>query len=321
MTPAEKVAKLFASRNKLKPPVDVRSVLARFADIEEDDIPLDVDAVFLGKSQHRNRPLVVLQRERALTRRTFTLGHELGHAIIPWHAGTFFCHTDFNAKLDEFTTREVEAEANRFSSELLTPTEWVKKIAAKKSSLSEKVEELRTSGLSALACSFSLVRQLPPGHMFTAVNSAKKVTYAASSPNSPLNPPGPGSAIMEEFKTVCEPPEIIRTASAQIYWWKLPEESTETAATLAPSREILDQIFEDLGWGTSEIESARMSINGIIGVGNSKYTQNPNLNFVALLKGRFLSRSHLTEVTQHRKFQSFLEARASELRAKHSLRK
>lgn len=53
------------------------------------------------------------------TRQRFTIGHELGHFLLPWHR-----QSQFNCKAQDlgFSTKsEWEIEANRFSAELLMP--------------------------------------------------------------------------------------------------------------------------------------------------------------------------------------------------------
>ncbi|WP_295817959.1 ImmA/IrrE family metallo-endopeptidase [uncultured Microbacterium sp.] len=50
-------------------------------------------------------------------RRRFTHGHEIGHDVLPWHAGAFY-HDDATTLAPE-TKDDLEREANAFASELL----------------------------------------------------------------------------------------------------------------------------------------------------------------------------------------------------------
>lgn len=50
-------------------------------------------------------------------RRRFTQGHEIGHDVLPWHAGSFF-HDDATTLAPD-TRDELEREANAFAGELL----------------------------------------------------------------------------------------------------------------------------------------------------------------------------------------------------------
>lgn len=65
-------------------------------------------------------------------RRRFTIGHELGHFLLPWHRQTSFKCTTENIKdtSGDFKAsrgQEIEAEANAFASELLMPSGEFKK--------------------------------------------------------------------------------------------------------------------------------------------------------------------------------------------------
>lgn len=57
-------------------------------------------------------------------RQRFTIGHELGHFLLPWHRqSSFRCSAD---DISSRTNKDWEREANQFSAELLMPTELLK---------------------------------------------------------------------------------------------------------------------------------------------------------------------------------------------------
>lgn len=59
------------------------------------------------------------------TRQRFTIGHELGHFLLPWQRqSTFQCTTD---DISSRANREWEIQANRFAADLLMPSSLVKK--------------------------------------------------------------------------------------------------------------------------------------------------------------------------------------------------
>lgn len=63
---------------------------------------------------------------RELTRRRFTIAHELGHFLITSHVNNYECSSyDTNNYLD--TTKPQEIEANKFAAELLMPEYYFKK--------------------------------------------------------------------------------------------------------------------------------------------------------------------------------------------------
>lgn len=57
-------------------------------------------------------------------RQRFTIGHELGHFLLPWHRqGTFQCSAE---DISSRTNKSWELEANQFSAELLMPAALLK---------------------------------------------------------------------------------------------------------------------------------------------------------------------------------------------------
>ena len=111
----QKVASLISARHRLKPPVDIREIVRLFADIEEDSIPGDCDAVLVPPNNKRGRPLIILDKGKPETRKRFTLAHELGHLKIPWHTPLIAaCHI-FLPRVTELYYQSGEAEANRFA--------------------------------------------------------------------------------------------------------------------------------------------------------------------------------------------------------------
>ncbi len=57
-----------------------------------------------------------------IERRRFTIAHEIGHFLIPWHDASAQCATtDMGVLKSPDTRKNKEAEANRFAAALLTP--------------------------------------------------------------------------------------------------------------------------------------------------------------------------------------------------------
>ncbi|WP_313030569.1 ImmA/IrrE family metallo-endopeptidase [Brucella sp.] len=58
-------------------------------------------------------------------RRRFTIAHEIGHFLIPWHKGDRRCtKKDMGERRTETLIQQQEAEANRFAAGLLMPKPW-----------------------------------------------------------------------------------------------------------------------------------------------------------------------------------------------------
>lgn len=70
----------------------------------------------LGALDVRER-VVLIDRSQSAERQRFSLGHELGHAGLPWHRDAYFA--DDHRTLDPDVQAELEAEANAFSADIL----------------------------------------------------------------------------------------------------------------------------------------------------------------------------------------------------------
>lgn len=70
----------------------------------------------LGALDVRER-VVLIDRTQSHERQRFALGHELGHAGLPWHRDAYFA--DDHRTLDPDVHAELEAEANAFSADLM----------------------------------------------------------------------------------------------------------------------------------------------------------------------------------------------------------
>lgn len=122
--PEVALARRLVERYRLTPPIDVEALVRIYADLEFDNIPEGIDAICVGLKSPGRRPLVILDNNKSERRKRFTLAHELGHLVIPWHAGLIIdeIHLFETNPEDAY----VEAEANRFASELLAPSKWLR---------------------------------------------------------------------------------------------------------------------------------------------------------------------------------------------------
>jgi hypothetical protein len=95
-----------------------------------------------------------INKDKAETRKRFTLGHELGHHYIPWHIGERACEIDGGISVlndDDFVYKHQEGEANAFSSELLCPLDFMESIFNNDDKLVNSFHELSKTGLSTIA--------------------------------------------------------------------------------------------------------------------------------------------------------------------------
>jgi hypothetical protein len=116
--------------------------LCRRLDIE-DIVPLDVEGFEGGliTDIERSKGIVLVREGAPIVRRRFTIGHELGHFLMPSHVpdaqGRFLCSREDMMRLTpkENDRREkMEIEANRFASLILMPPPALRKAIARERS-------------------------------------------------------------------------------------------------------------------------------------------------------------------------------------------
>ena len=315
MLPEEKVARRFSQIRRLKPPVNVEALVREFAILEEDFLPSDYDAVFLDKSAKHPRPRVIVKVGQPQTRRLFTLAHELGHIVIPWHNGTHFCRVDAEARLVDDIVRAVESQANRFAAKLLMPAAWVRDLFASANSLDDLVEAVKTAKVSYHAASIRLIQLLPKGFLFVEVNDANTVTRAGGSSETWVLLPSEGSKLIRsEIDSVAAETAIFKSGSSKIYWWKLHEKIQHPKSTSQESSaELLKRICIEVFDDDQAAKKAVMSVNGVIGAANGTNLLKGNNDLFTLLKHRFLGRPEIATLIEHKSFNEFLAKRVNEL--------
>ena len=166
LTREEKVANLILDRHGAWPPVNVRRIASEYARLEVCAFPVICDAVTIRDPEGLDRPTLLLNsRSTNLeTRRRFTISHEIGHLKIPGHSGSIACHIDESEPSVSSDHYLQEAEANRFASEILMPTRWIREVIANEQTIEKIVDRVEGEAeVSRTAARIKLLSRLPPG--------------------------------------------------------------------------------------------------------------------------------------------------------------
>jgi Zn-dependent peptidase ImmA (M78 family) len=317
MLPEEKIACRFSQQRKLKPPVDTELLVKQFAVLEEDTLPEGYDAVFLDKSAKRPRPQVLISKNLPVSRRVFTLGHELGHILIPWHNGTHFCRVGAEARLVDGLVREVESEANRFAAELLMPTAWVVNLIQSTQSIQQLVDAVKGANVSYQAASIRLVQLLPEGFAFVEIDSDNIIRRVQDTAGTRTHLPREESILIKKhLDQLAEDSATFKSGSSKIIWWRFAKKlkAPKTLAVQGSATDLLRQIVEDFFPDKDEAKFQVMSINGVIGAANGGYVRDGKKgDLFTILKHRFAHRGELTEIVAHPSFEIFLQKRIEEI--------
>lgn len=135
-SPERLVIEIFKAEPDLPIPIPVEKLAMQLGIEEIRELESDGFIGGLITNETKSRGVVLVQRQMKKERRRFTIGHELGHFLIPAHRpgkeDRFLCSMKDLLELDPKIAdmrRRWEAEANRFSSLLLVPPHHFRKEA------------------------------------------------------------------------------------------------------------------------------------------------------------------------------------------------
>ena len=302
----------------LVPPVDVHELARAYADVEEANLPGTADGLIVADSD-RPKPLIIIERTHAATRKRFTLAHEMGHLRISWHIPPVACHPWGYFHFTDELYRVQEAEANRFASALLMPIQWLKEIVQESTSIKQMSSALGKAEVSKTAISYALVRRLRPGYVLAEIDRAGLVIFSGRSPGSAVACPAQGLVLESEtLSGIASGKEVIRNGPTNIVWWTIPDRIELNTSHLDHERgstDILAEVADSLGLDKAPRLRLVQQVNGVIGAANTRFPSSDPER----LKSTFLQRfAHKTDpimlaVSQHALFESFISSKAAEL--------
>jgi hypothetical protein len=253
----------------LEPPIDVLGLAREFASVREVSFPVSVDGVCLDLKQHGKRPRILVNRNLHRHRLRFTLAHELGHVIIPWHVGSIVDETEESRVDLALTYWQLEGEANRFASELLMPSDWAAKSVARARSPIFGAEAISTTAEVSFAAAIIKVQSvLPKGFVFAKlvdgdlVYSGRTVGTAASMPDivrgrfADLFP----HAANHWYKS---------NGTEQYHVWQFHDEVTIEHSPTRPWREVFDEIVSDIGVPAAYRAKFKQRVTAVLSSANS----------------------------------------------------
>jgi hypothetical protein len=318
----ERVAALVVDRFRLSPPVDLRKVADAYADIEEDSIPGACDGLVVGLTGSRPRPLILLKGNRPRRRQRFTLAHELGHILLPWHLGaSYLCNTGRSFDEEGYFAASAESQANRFAAHLLVPSRWLADLyaSAGTSQVGPLMDALDEAQVSAHVACLRLLATLPAGHVFAIVSYGGEVLLSGKTGGVGGPPPPKGELLdgrwLDRFAMRVED---LRYGSNRVIWWTFRGDGDTEEADADPrsSREVLDNLLAR-HVAPAEEHYIRQSLGGVIGSENSM-ARNENVRGRDALYVRFRARfaqarAYPDALREDPEFDLWLQKRAADL--------
>lgn len=314
-SPEVKLAQRIHKKHNLKIPFDLTALVKSYANLIYTPIPIQgIDGVCLNLKVPGKKPTVIVNSELSENRKHFTLAHELGHIIIPWHLGTIV-DENYSQFFKNLAYRELEQEANNFAAELLMPMKWVKGIWVKyKDDIAiahEKISEI--AGVSNHAAAIQLTHVLPPNVLYIAEEQGE-VSHAGKSNDTHAFLPSPGSSFSMESYPYLDAHSEYHSGFKTYHWLTLSQKiNIDDHDEGRTWREILDNILADINPSVGR-ETLKKRINGVIAFINGRTKQSLDYSEDSLGAACIyrLKRDDLEEFTSHPDFEIFVKIRVKD---------
>ncbi len=319
-TPETNIARRIVDKYSLSPPVDIKSMVESHARLTFVPIPFDgIDGISLnlktiGRSTH-----VIVNSMIASARQRFTMAHELGHILIPWHVGSVLIDQvapESPQRSSYFTPDSwtMETEANAFAAELLMPYSWINRQLSTTGDLSRIHRDISVScRTSALSAAIRLSQFLPKRIVYAAERDGL-VEFSGTTEGTIASPLGKGSAFPMNPFAYSDQHYVSSMHQRRLHWWRLPEHIHIDVSDDRTWRNILDHILQDIGLGTQEIARMKMSISGVVGSANNRCKNKHCVSeIVSSCVQRLSDRNRYRDLVGHRDFYAFIQKRAMDI--------
>ena len=313
--PEIKIARRFTNSHSLTIPFDLAKQVRNYATLVYKEIPIPgVDGVSVNLKIPSKTPTIIVNTKMPEKRQLFTLAHELGHIIIPWHIGTIVDEI-YPQTYKQNYYFELEQEANRFAAEILMPKDWVNAEYKKNEDNLSKLHLIisEDAGVSLQAAAIRLTQILPQNYIFIAVESGL-VSYTGKTSETYPFLQEEGSYFDDKFYPHFDHYSSHNKGGIQYHWWKISSKINLDTKDHRPWREILDDIAMDIN-PPEGIDKLKKTISGIIGFANGKEKLHGNYTIDSVIAASIhrLRRPELKEFISHPKFESFIKIKVEDI--------
>lgn len=314
VAPEIKLARRIIEKHAITVPFNLEDLVRQYATLIYKSIPISkVDGVSLNLKVPGKTPTIIVNSDLPSKRQLFTLAHEFGHIIIPWHLGTIVDDI-YSQSYKDFIYRIQEQEANRFAAELLMPKEWVlseyQNIKDDLATLHIKIAH--NSGVSDHAAAIHIIETLPPNIIYIAEENGK-VLHSGRTTGTKASLQDEGDNFSVDFYPYIDNYSNHNVITIRYHWWKLSSKIVINTEDSRTWREILENIVQEIH-PKQGVSKFKMSINGIIASAHGDIKKSGNYNVDSVLTSCLYSlrRSELENFVAHPDFEVFVKKRVQD---------
>lgn len=312
--PEINLARRLVTRFGLTPPIDVKSIVERYADLEFDEIPGGIDAVCVGLKSPGRRPLVIVDSTKPPKRQRFTLAHELGHLVLPWHAGLII--DEIHLFEENAGEANIEAEANRFASELLAPKDWILSNFNFDINAAQSMFDVALRANISVAAAFVRIATVGPSGLVFAKEKNGSVLNSGKTKGTVATPPWGVLDLAVPFHPMASH-SMKAHGDENYHWWYFNDDMPGFKLDAADDwRELLSEIAGDLQLSQDGDKKFKQSLNGLMASVNSQFREGRSAvrlynRIFQRLHSAAAEREYMPTVLEHPKFSRFVSARTA----------
>ncbi len=322
--PVESLARRLLEKNNLQPPTNLEVLVQGQSDLCYKPIPFDgIDGCIYNLKHPTKKTKIIINSRISKNRQRFTLAHEIGHLYIPWHYGNII---DQIAALDDSIEMmekyqhylNIEREANRFASELLMPTPWVKTVLSYEEDLSKVHDEItNTAQVSREAAAFKITACAEKPIIFAELDNSFNIIQISNSHLLGLRTPDlgtPAHTVIDTYKTArCY---FNKTTRRHYMWWSLGSTETITPPSDEDWRSLLKTILKDSQLPPEDTKHIQHSLNGVFGSKKGELSRNNTLNYDRLYtdsQTRLINDKKYQRITEHPLFNQLVANKCQDM--------
>jgi hypothetical protein len=271
---------------------------------------------------------VLLQRGQVDVRRRFTLAHELGHVLLPWHVGdAFLCDTGRIRVFEsthEFDAANTEPEANRFAGNLLVPDRWLETCLASQGAdeIAPLMSALEDAQVSAYVACLRLQSVLPAGHAFAITQGGALQMRGQTQGTGVLPHDADQDLDVARLNRWAHRVEKIPYGPNRVTWWTFrgAELVADHAADPRAWREVLEGLLDLHAPAQPDRGRMQGSLNGVIAAAHGEARREGRVDAAELyvrFRGRFAKARDLPDaLLEDPEFDLLLHKRAEDFAAR-----